>query len=87
MTCRQGLWASCAFQLENIIVKEKHEKSASKKVYVTNPKWFSKMRTFGEMAIVAKNYDINARSQLSDCGYTVILFVYKSLKIHIKNPT
>jgi hypothetical protein len=53
---RKGLWAHCAalsVQLENIIVKEKHLHPASDKVYGSNPKWISNMRTFGEMAIVA----------------------------------
>jgi hypothetical protein len=41
---RKGLWSICAslsVQLENIIVKEKHEQLASEKVYGTNPKWQS----------------------------------------------
>jgi hypothetical protein len=37
---RKGLWAHCAelsVQLENITVKEKHQQSASEKVYGKNP--------------------------------------------------
>jgi hypothetical protein len=57
---RKGLWAHCAelsVQRENVIVKEKHQQSASEKVYGQNPKWISNMRTFVEMAIVARHSD------------------------------
>jgi hypothetical protein len=60
------LWASCAslaVQLENIIVNQKKEKSASEKVYGSNPKWISNMRSFGEMAIVARHSDKKARNK------------------------
>jgi hypothetical protein len=53
---RKGLWAHFAgssVQLENKIVKDKHQHSASEKVYGTNPKWISNMQTFGEKASVA----------------------------------
>jgi hypothetical protein len=39
-------------QLENNIVKEKYQQSAAKKI---NPNWISNMRTFGEMAIIARH--------------------------------
>jgi hypothetical protein len=46
-TFRQGLRASCtslSVQLKNNIVNQKDEKSASEKVYGSNPKWISNMR-------------------------------------------
>jgi hypothetical protein len=95
---RQGLGASCAIlavHMENIILNKKNEKSASEKVYGSNPKWTSKMRTFGEMAIVGRHSDKMAQNNLADCGNTVIFigysdhhekYVYKFLNIHTKKP-
>jgi hypothetical protein len=97
-TFRQGLWASrasLAVQLENVIVNQKNEKSASEKVYGSNPKWISNMRSFGEIAIVARHSDKKARNQLADRGNTVIFIgysdhhekdVYKFLNIRSKKP-
>jgi hypothetical protein len=97
-TFRQGLWASCAsfaVQLENIIVNQMNEKYASEKVYGSNPKWISNMRSFGEMAFVAKHSDKKARNKLADRGNTVIFIgysdhhekdVYKFLNIHTEKP-
>jgi hypothetical protein len=54
----KGLRAKCAnvsAQLENIIVKENYQQYSSEKVYGTSPKWISNMRTFGEMAIIARH--------------------------------
>jgi hypothetical protein len=34
------------------------------------------MRSFGEMAVVARHSDKKARSKLADCGNTVILIGY-----------
>jgi hypothetical protein len=93
---RKGLWASCAslsVQLENIIVKEKHEQSASEKFFGTNPKWISNMRTFGGMAIIARHSDNKVRNKLADRGNTVMFtgysdthekYVYKFMNIAIK---
>jgi hypothetical protein len=95
---QQGLWASCAslaVPLENIFVKEKREQSSSWKVFGTNPKLISNMRTFVEMAIVARHSYKKARSNLADCGNTVIFIgysdhhekdVYKFLNIQTKKP-
>jgi hypothetical protein len=52
--------------MENIIVNWKNEKSASEKVYGSNPKWISNMRSFGEMAVVARHSDKKARNKLAD---------------------
>jgi hypothetical protein len=60
----------------NIIVKEKHQQSTSEKFYGTNPKWISNMRTFGEMAIVARHSDKKIRKKLADRGNTVKFFGY-----------
>jgi hypothetical protein len=79
ITFRQGLRASCAslaVQLENIIVNQNNDKSASEKFYGSNPKWNSNIRSFGEMAIVARHSDKKARNKLSDRGNTVILIGY-----------
>jgi hypothetical protein len=76
---RKGLWASCAslsVQLENIIVEEKHEHSASEKVYGTNPKWISNMRSFGELAIIARHSNKKVRNNLADRGNTVMFIGY-----------
>jgi hypothetical protein len=76
---RKGLWKSCAslsVRLENIIVKEKHEQSASEKVYGTNPKWISNIRSFGEMAIIARHSDKKIRNKLADRGNTVMFTGY-----------
>jgi hypothetical protein len=78
---RKGHWASCAslsVQLENIIVKEKHEQSASEKVYGTNPKWVSNMRSFGEMAIIARHSNKKVRNKLADRGNTVMFIDYSN---------
>jgi hypothetical protein len=81
--------------LENIIVNQKNEISDSEKVYGSNPKWISNMRSFGEMAIVARHSDQKARSKLAGRGNTVIFIgysdnhekdVYKFLNIHTKKP-
>jgi hypothetical protein len=81
--------------LENIIVNQKNEKSASETVYGFNPKWISNMRSFGEMAIVARYSDKKARNKLAERGNTVIFIgysdhheknVYKFLNIHTKKP-
>jgi hypothetical protein len=76
---RKVLWAHCAepfVQLENIIVKEKHQQPSSEKAYGKNPKWISNMRTFGEMAIVARQSDKKIRNKLADRGNTVMFFRY-----------
>jgi hypothetical protein len=83
---RKGLWASCAnisVQLENIIVKEKHDQSASEKVYGTNPKFISNMRSLGEMAIIARHSDKKVRNKLADCGNTVMFIGYSDT--HVKD--
>jgi hypothetical protein len=41
--------------LENIVVKAKHDKSASEKFDGTNPKWILHMRSFDEMANLLNN--------------------------------
>jgi hypothetical protein len=79
---RKGLWARCAglsVQLENIIVMEKHQQLASEKYYGTNPKWISNMRTFEEMAIVARHSDKKIRNKLADRGNMVMFVVYSEL--------
>jgi hypothetical protein len=76
---RKGLWAHCAalsVQLENIIVKEKKLQSASEKVYGSNPNGIYNMRTFGEMAIVARHSDKKIRNKLADRGNTVMFVGY-----------
>jgi hypothetical protein len=87
----QASFASLAVQLENIIVYQKNKKSASEKVYGSNPKWLS----FGEMAIVARHSDKKAQNKLADHGNTFIFIgysdhhekdVYKFLNIHTKKP-
>jgi hypothetical protein len=57
-------------------VKEKHLQSASEKVYGSNPKWISNMRTFEEMAIVARYSDKKIRNKLADRGNTVMFVGY-----------
>jgi hypothetical protein len=57
-------------------VKEKHQQSASETFYGKNPKWISNMRTFGEMAIVARHSDKKIRSKLADRGNTVMFVGY-----------
>jgi hypothetical protein len=82
---RKGLWAHCAelsVQLENIIVKEKHQQSASEKVYGKNPKWTSNMRTFGEMDIVACHSDKKIRNKLADRGNTVMYVGYSEKDVY-----
>jgi hypothetical protein len=44
--------------------------------YSTNFKWISNMRTFVEMAIIARNSD---RSKLSDRGNTVMFMGYSNI--------
>jgi hypothetical protein len=76
---RKGLWVHCAelsVQLENIIVIEKHQQSATEMVYGKNPKWISNIRTFGEMAIVARHSDKKIRNKLADRGNTVMFVGY-----------
>jgi hypothetical protein len=79
--------------LETIFVNQKNEKSTSEKVYGSNPKWISNMRSFGDMAIVARHSDKMARNNMADLGNTVIIIgysdhhkkdVYKILNIHTK---
>jgi hypothetical protein len=72
---RKGLWENCAnlsVQLESIFVKDKDQQSSAEMVYGTNPKWISIMRTFGEIAIIARHSDKKIRSKLSDRGNTVM---------------
>jgi hypothetical protein len=75
--------------------QSEEQKPASEKVYISNPKWISNMRSFAEMAIVARQSDKKARKKLPNCGNTVIFIgysdhhekdVYKFLKIHTKKP-
>jgi hypothetical protein len=76
---RKGLWAhfvELSVQPENIIVKERHQQSASEKVYGKNPKWISNMRTFREIAIVARHSEKKIRKKLADRGNTVISVGY-----------
>jgi hypothetical protein len=76
---RKGLWASCEslfVQLENIIVKEEHEQSASEKVYGTNPKWISNMQSFGEMLIIARHSNKKVRNKLAGRVNTVMFIGY-----------
>jgi hypothetical protein len=83
---RKGIWALCAglsVQLEKKIIKEKHQQSASEKVYGTNPKWITNMRTFGEMAIVARHSDKKIRSKLAACGKTVMFVGYSERCIQV----
>jgi hypothetical protein len=63
-------------QLENIIVKEKHQQSALDKVYGKNTNWISNMRTFGEMAIVSCHSVREIRSKLADIGNTLMFVGY-----------
>jgi hypothetical protein len=49
---------------------------ASEKVYGTNPKWISIMRSFGEMAIIARHSDKKVRNKLACRGNTVMLIGY-----------
>jgi transposase InsO family protein len=64
---RKGLWANCtnlSVQLENIKTCERKGQTVrSCKVYGTNPKSISNMRTFGEMAIVASHSDKKFRKK------------------------
>jgi hypothetical protein len=83
---RKELWPNCAklsVQLENVIVKEKYQQSAAEMVYGTNPKWISKMITFGEMAIIARHSNKKIRSILADRGNTVMFVEYSN--IHVKD--
>jgi hypothetical protein len=52
--------------LESIIVKQQNEKSASEKVYGSNPKWISNMRSSREMAVVARHSKSKAQNKLED---------------------
>jgi hypothetical protein len=74
---RKGLWAHCAgfsVQHENIIVKEKHHQSASKKISGTNPKWISNKQNFVELASVAQHSNKKIRNKLAD-GRNTGMFV------------
>jgi hypothetical protein len=48
-------------------------------VYGTNPTWITNMRTFGEMAIIARDSDKKIRSKLSDRGNTVMFVGYSDI--------
>jgi hypothetical protein len=48
-------------------------------VYGTNPKWISNLRTFGEMAIIARHSDKKIRSKLSDRGNVVMFVGYSDI--------
>jgi hypothetical protein len=65
--------------LEIIIVKDNDHQSAAEMVFGTNPKWISNLRTFGEMAIIARHSDKKIRSNLSDRGNTVMFVGYSDI--------
>jgi hypothetical protein len=80
---RKGLWEKCAnlsVQLENIIAIGKGQQSSAEMAYGTNPKWKSNMRTFGEMAIIARHSDKKIRSKLEDRGNTVMFVGYSDIQ-------
>jgi hypothetical protein len=79
---RKVLWKNCAnlsVQCENIILNKKDLQSTSEKVYGTNPKWISNMRTFGETDIIARHTDKKIRKKLADRGNTVMILIFYNI--------
>jgi hypothetical protein len=79
---RKGLWENCvnlSVQHENIIVKDKDQQTAAGMVYGTNPRCISNMRTFDELAIIARHSDKKIKSKLSDRGNTVMFVGFSDI--------